>query len=252
LTKKRTKKEIPPYTVLAQIYDHVMSHVNYDQWADYIVQIASRHGNGGKRVLDLSCGTGTFCARLRDRGFTVYGFDSSFAMVRRARDKRGARDSPFCCADLVRPAVNIKADLVVSLYDSMNYLMAPGAWITCLRSVSAVLGSGGLFVFDVSTVYNSLNAFREMVQRDICDHAQYIRRSRYDARRKIQHNDFQIQLKDDPDSLYIEKHSQRIYTLKEIEMLLKLIPLREVSRYSDFTFQPGTETAERVHFVLKR
>ena len=47
-----------PYQGLAPIYDYVMDHVNYGEWAAYIHALFARFAPDTTRVVDLACGTG--------------------------------------------------------------------------------------------------------------------------------------------------------------------------------------------------
>jgi hypothetical protein len=49
-----------------------------------------------------------------------------------------------------------------------------------------------------------------------------------------------------------ESHSQKIYYLEEVAEMIQGSDFREIGRFEDLSFDPGTEDSERVHFVLER
>jgi ubiquinone/menaquinone biosynthesis C-methylase UbiE len=56
----------------------------------------------GHRILDVGCGSGPIAAKLRDRGATVTGLDSSAAMLELARRRLGP-DADLHLAGLANP-----------------------------------------------------------------------------------------------------------------------------------------------------
>ncbi|MCY4545730.1 MAG: class I SAM-dependent methyltransferase, partial [Gemmatimonadetes bacterium] len=89
---KRPRKTLPadfelPYSELAQIYDHVMRHVDYIRWADYIQSVFTRFEATPKDVLELACGTGAMACILDDRGYRMTGIDRSERMIAVAKRK---------------------------------------------------------------------------------------------------------------------------------------------------------------------
>jgi len=252
--KQKTVFQVPPYSVLASFYDRLMSHVNYNGWADFVLRAARVHGFAGKTLVDIACGTGTLGHRLYEKGFDFYGCDGSQSMVTVARKKFGklARNRRLACADMRALPFKPPADLVISLYDSMNYLMTSGDWQRCINQVAGLLRPGGLFIFDVSTVSNSREAFSNYHYEDSSKVGQLKRTCRYDEKRMVQYNHFEIQLRDKRQIIYEEVHHQRIRPLSEIEQMLRDGPLRPLATYSGFTLQEGREEAERVHYVLQK
>ena len=69
--------DTPPYSALAAIYDHVMRHVDYVAWCDYIERLWDRFCARPRTVLDLACGTGTVALELARRGYRLTGVDGS-------------------------------------------------------------------------------------------------------------------------------------------------------------------------------
>jgi len=184
----------------------------------------------------------------------VAGSDISLDMIKIARDKaaKSGLTMPFWCADMRRFAVRFPADLIVSLYDSMNYLMNPNDWARCLDNVYSMLGPKGVFVFDVSTVHNSQRYFRRYVQRERGQGIVYSRKSEFDNKRMIQQNRFEIRLDSHPNVVFYEVHEQRIRHLQDIMQMVAKSHLSLDGCYHGFSFTPGTEKSERVHFVLKK
>jgi len=237
------------------IYDDVMSHVDYDLWSDYIVRILDRHGASIKDIVDISCGTGSQCLRLAKRNFSVAGCDLSYPMLQKARRKALSANYGVSfwrgnMKDLALKRQN--ADLILSLYDSMNYLMDENEWRKCFQDVYLALRNGGYYIFDVSTVHNSVHVFGNYNHRETLYNAIYHRKSRFHEKTMIQETYFEIRLKEEPNVIFCERHQQRIRRLAEIEQLIRESPLELVAHYDGFSFDAGTEDSERVHFVLQK
>ncbi len=242
-----------PYSALAQIYDQVMNHVDYDRWARHLIRLARLHGVEPRTVLDVSCGTGTLCREFQSRGYKILGCDASLPMLRRAVAAHGSRAAiPYWCSSMDRVAVHMPVDLVLSSYDSMNYLHEPRQWQAVFHRIHDLLAPGGLFIFDISTLRNSTEIFADYVHQEEFEEGSYRRTSLFDAGRNIQYNYFEIELSGTPGCLYIEVHSQSIRALAEIEGFVAQSPLELLGDYANFSLRPGSERAERVHFVLKK
>ncbi|NLP11389.1 class I SAM-dependent methyltransferase [bacterium] len=239
-----------PYSALAPIYDYVMGHVDYDHWARYLLSLFKQHGDRVEHVLDVSCGTGSLCRHLADAGLTVYGCDAAWPMLRVARKKVGAQR--FWCGDLRSLGANWAPQAVLSTYDSMNYLMTQADWLAALRSIHQLLPLGGIFIFDISTLYNSTTVFQRYTQKDTTPGGNYLRTSYFQPRGSIQVNEFKIRLAETPKVLFKEVHRQKILPLDTVRGYIAETPFQLQACYSDFTFLPANEKAERVHFVVKK
>lgn len=246
------KETVAPYSALAPIYDQVMAHVNYERWAAYVHDIIQRFRPDTEWVVDVSCGTGTCLSFLRDYGYRVTGMDSSMAMVKQAAQKSLRQQNRFLCADLLNVPLSKQPDVVISLYDSMNYLLNASLWRKALLEIYKILHNNGLFVFDVSTVLNSDKDFSKYVHRETFGEGSYFRKSEFEKKEAIQKNYFEIKLKSQPKKIFCENHQQRIRPLKEIVDFIENSPFTFVAGYQEFTFEPFAEDCERVHFVLKK
>lgn len=242
-----------PYQSLAEIYDYVMRHVDYDQWAGHVHAILERYDHHVGRLVDLACGTGNVTTALYDLGYSVSGADLSEAMVQVAREKSLLleREIDFYQRDLRHLNDLGPFDTAVCLYDSFNYLLTPQDLAQALEQVHAILLPGGLFVFDVCTKRNSKLYFQDVKEDESGPGFNYVRRSRYDREQGLQYNEFHIRF-DGQDEALEETHCQRIYPLAELEATIESSPFTLVDSFDGFTFKQGSEKADRVHFVLRR
>jgi predicted TPR repeat methyltransferase len=248
------KINVTPYSALAPIYDAVMQHVNYRKWANYIHALIQKFHQQARWIVDLSCGTGSCCAHLYKLGYQVTGVDASLAMIRQARTKFSHTFlcDTFFCADMVCPPLRRQPDAMISLYDSMNYLQLEHQWLSCLNRIHADLSPCGLFIFDVSTIYNSRTQFSHYFEKRRVKGGAYQRSSFFEPDENIQTNQFEITLDRGASEIYVERHRQKIRTLSQIDEFIGQSPFKRIAAFRDFTFETATEQCERVHFILQK
>lgn len=243
-----------PYEGLAAIYDYVMRHVDYTTWADYVDQLISRYVGATDSVIDIACGTGSVTLELCALGRSVErGVDQSEFMLRVARERamKAGYDIIFEARDMRELEGLGPFDAAVCMYDSLNYMLEPDDVRSALRAVHDILLPGGLFVFDVCTERNSLRYFQDMRDRESGPGFEYERHSRYVRSEHLQINDFVLHFEQD-DTRLLEHHVQRIYPLGEIRRAIADTDFDLLGSFDGFTFAPGTEESERVHYALRR
>ncbi|MGB2711786.1 MAG: class I SAM-dependent methyltransferase [Conexibacter sp.] len=140
------------YEQLAPIYDHFTDGYDHDGWVERLVRIARRHGQSGRRALDIACGTGKSFAPLLTRGFDVWACDLSPAMVLRARARGGIDPARVVVSDMRDLPALGAFDLVTCLDDAVNYLLSPADLALAFASVARVLAPAGVYVFDANTL----------------------------------------------------------------------------------------------------
>jgi len=249
---KKRKIACNPYQGLAPIYDFVMRHIDYQGWADYLEQIFSRLKPPGRRTLELACGTGNLTLELARRGYRVVGTDVSKQMLEVARDKANSADVPASFREMDMRHIDISEhfDIVLCLYDSINYLMEKHEIEKLFVDVHSALSPGGIFVFDICTEANCLKYFRDRTEREKGNGFSYWRHSYYLRPSRIQVTEFKIRF-DRQDRVLTELHRQRIYSLDEILQIVNHSALACVGFYDDRSFRAGSEDSDRVHFVLQ-
>jgi len=240
-----------PYEYLARIYDQVMEHVNYRQWARYIKTILTANIKNLDRLADISCGTGSILAHLNLKDTQFFGTDLSSAMLREAIRKKVLTQKRYLCADYLQlPFKNEMFDAIVVLYDSVNYLHTPRQVKQFFFEIHRVLNKKGILIFDAVTPYICKTVFREYQEsQQLDDNIAYERRSWFDAKEQIQYNEFQFSYNQ---KSYEELHEQKIRSVSEWKNYVKKSPLKLIDIYANFTFRPIYRKAERAHFVCRK
>ncbi len=247
----RRYRKIEKYSVVAQIYDYMMRHVNYSGWANYVRSILRINDLESGDIIDISCGTGSLLKELKKLGYNLYGSDQSRDMLVQAKLKCNNPGIKFQVMDMRNLCLKKRFDAVVSLFDSLNYLTIEDDILKCLNSVEAILSNNGLFIFDICTEANSLNNFINYIEKGEYNRIYYQRKSYYINKERIQINNFKI-INKKTGKNYRETHRQRIYYPEEITAIIDNSSLKLISMYDDLTLNPPTSKTERIHFVLKK
>ncbi len=150
----------PVYSLFAKYYDNYMSHVNYEDWVQVMLSWRKRFSKEPlKKVLEIACGTANAAEIMVYQGLEVDACDNSPYMLHVA-DQKIFKPDLFLCS-LTDPLPQKDYDFIFCLFDSVNYLTRKSDIKTLLNNVSAALRPGGIFIFDISTLLNSLENFND-------------------------------------------------------------------------------------------
>lgn len=143
------------YTGFAEVYDTFMDNVPYEEWAEYVVGLLKKYGIEDGLVLDLGCGTGSLTELLAAKGYDMTGVDFSEEMLEIAMEKKrqSGYDILYLLQDMREFELYGTMRAVVSICDSMNYLMSEEELLEVFRLVNNYLDPGGIFIFDMNTPY---------------------------------------------------------------------------------------------------
>jgi ubiquinone/menaquinone biosynthesis C-methylase UbiE len=246
-----------PYATLAHLYDFVMRHVDYVEWADHVESIFREFSRGTTpaNILEVACGTGTLALELSKRGYRVHGIDLSAEMVEMAREKaantNGKPSPTFSVSDMTNLPEG-DSEALICLYDSVNYCLTHEDLSLAIQSFHRSLRPWGLCIFDVTTEFNSLRYFRDNRYQEQGEGWFYTRHSHFDKVSRIQINDFLIRRGDGPGPGSVrECHRQRVYPTTEILNLVEEDLWHILGVFDDFTLHPANEKSERIHIVLQ-
>lgn len=244
---------VPPYSHISHLYDKIMEHVNYYEWADYIKQIIRQFAPRSMSVCDISCGTGNMAFLLTSFGYHVYGLDQSESMITIAQNKaqQDNQSLSFHVGDMRTFKLPLQVNVILSLYDSVNYLFSQNEFIEMFNSVYHALLPEGLFIFDICTQHNSLKYFTDYRDTGIIDGIRYHRHSYYETETNIQNTEFAVQYANDS-TWYIEQHRQKIMATEEVDRHIPARLFDCIGKFDNFTFYKPSARTERIHYILKK
>lgn len=242
------------YQAFASYYDILTSNIPYRKRGEYFHALFLKFGIPGKILLDLACGTGSLSEVFSDLGYDVIGTDSSEEMLMEAMDKRvhSGKDILYLCQSMQNLDLYGTIDGCVCALDSLNHITDATAVQAVFAKVSLFLAPGGLFIFDVNTVYKHeqilSNAtfvydFDEVYcvwQNSVCR----------DRTVEITLDLFGV----NEDGSYdrdTETFSERAYTHEEILGFIHGTDLKMIACYAEDCFDPPTAETQRVIYVAQ-
>ena len=141
------------YDSFSKYYDMLMADADYPARAEYYHKLLCEGGADSGILLDLGCGTGEMSLLFDSFGYEVIGVDSSVEMLNIAREKTAGRDILLLNQPMEELDLYGTVDCAVSALDSINHLDGADAVKEAFAKVSLFMVPGGIFVFDVNTVY---------------------------------------------------------------------------------------------------
>ncbi|MBO5986723.1 MAG: methyltransferase domain-containing protein [Lachnospiraceae bacterium] len=263
------------YTDFADVYDELMDDVPYEAWKDRIAWLIQEYGvsqrvSGEEKTLesledalaserdlivDLGCGTGTLTELLAKDGFDCIGVDNSEAMLAKAMEKKEESGSEilYLLQDMRELSLYSTVGTVVSVCDSLNYLLEEEELLQVFSLVNNYLYPRGLFIFDFNTDYKYREVIGDAVIAENREDCSFIWENFYDPEEGINEYDLTMFLKREGELFerVSETHFQRGYEAARIEELLKKAGLEVVLLRDADTDGEVTETTERVYAVAR-
>ncbi|MEM4368689.1 MAG: methyltransferase domain-containing protein, partial [Candidatus Anstonellales archaeon] len=120
-----------------------MAHVNYYKWIKLIENVIKKYIKKENIIIfEIGGGTGTLAKMLMKKGYSYVGSDLSFEMCKESI-KKGV---PFFCCDGRNLPLKKEYDLVIFLYDGINYLQSLTEYTQLFFSVYNCLQKEGFFL----------------------------------------------------------------------------------------------------------
>ena len=112
-----------------------------------MISLLREEGIDDGLVLDLGCGTGSLTEILAREGYDMTGIDLSPDMLQIAMEKRmeSGRDILYLNQDMREFELYGTVRAIVSICDSMNYLLEKADLVQTLRLANNYLDPGGDF-----------------------------------------------------------------------------------------------------------
>ena len=256
----RAENNAEIYGKFAPYYDEYMEHVDYQKWVNFVkMQVFNISGKLPEKTLELACGTANISTILTKNGWNVDASDISTEMLKIASEKNF---SPHLFwKDMLFPIPANKYELILLLFDSINYLTDKKSVEKLFANVTTGLKNKGIFIFDISTVKNCRDNFNGFV--DLLDNEQeyLINQGEFNEELSLQETKLTFfSKKGFLYDRYDELHRQKIFKTKEILELIEKSDLKLLGIYSADKPQNLLENLDnsidelysRLFFVLRK
>lgn len=246
------------YSEFARVYDLFMDNIPYEQWSDYLVSLLKKYGVEEGLVLDMGCGTGNITEALRRQGYDMIGIDNSEEMLAAAMEKAeqdvsGLPPVLYLCQDMREFELYGTVRAAVSICDSLNYILEPGELLQVFKLVNNYLDPGGVFIFDLNTLYKYENILGEQTIGEAREDHCFIWDNYFDKDSRI--NEYVLNLfiqgEDGRYDRYEEYHYQKAYEVDEVKALIEEAGMIWENAYDAFTMNPAGKNSERIYIVAR-
>lgn len=240
------------YEGLSKIYDFMMSGVDYEAWADYVLNAAKRFGCEPNTVLDLACGTGSTTLPLAARGVKATGLDLAPAMIKIAEEKaaESGLDVDFVIQNMLELNFPEPFDMIVSFQDGINYLTGEGDFEKLAAAVGSNLKDGGVFLFDLNRVDHYSDSDTTVVD---LDDMYLVYENNYNADTRIWHIKLTGFLQEG--ELYRkfeEVHEEKNHDFEEVKQALASHGMNIAAVWRMFYEEDATDDIARVLVIAKK
>lgn len=247
------------YTDFASVYDKFMDETPYEQWSQNIKNVLEEYEIRDGLVLELGCGTGSMTELLAGMGYDMIGIDCSEEMLNIASSKKeqSGHDILYLNQDMREFELYGTVRAVVSVCDSLNYLLEKEELVACFKLVNNYLDPKGIFFFDFNTNYKYETVIGDTVIAENRDDCSFIWENFYDPEEKINEYDLTIFVREETAQeidlfrKFEETHFQRGYDLEEIKQCLKLSGMEFVRAFDADTLGEVTAESERIYCIAR-
>lgn len=256
------------YEDFAYVYDEFMDATPYEEWCELIVQFIQKYGvskpernaasvldSEKNLVLDLGCGTGALTQLLYQKGYDMIGMDNSESMLNVAMEKRAQSGDEilYLLQDMRELELYSTVGTVVSVCDSVNYILEEDELGKVFSLVNNYLYPGGIFIFDFNTDYKYREIIGDTTIAENREDCSFIWENYYDPEEAVNQYDLTIFVQEEEDIFrrFTETHFQRGYTVEQMTALVEQAGMNIVEILDADTHAAVTAESERVYIVAR-
>lgn len=248
------------YTGFAGVYDMFMDNIPYQEWGEYLCGLLKEQQITEGIVVDIGCGTGKITEQLALAGYDMIGIDNSEEMLMIARNKKAEykEEDPrnqilYLLQDMREMELYGTAKAMVSICDSMNYILEEEDLLTVFRLVNNYLDTKGVFIFDLNTEYKYKEILGDQTIAENREEASFVWENFYYPDEQVNEYDLTIYAREEGNLFrrFDETHYQRCYRLETVKRLLEEAGMEFVAAYDAFTKQPPKKDSERIYIIAR-
>ncbi|HAE87703.1 TPA: hypothetical protein DCG86_06740 [Candidatus Marinimicrobia bacterium] len=237
---------IPPYSRSADFYDELMADIDYEGWAEYLMDLSAELNIRTDAIIDFSCGTGTLLHHLSAGARRIRGLDISESMIRQAKAKYPEHE--WFVGDMMTASIPEGFSLGLNLHDSLNYIKDTEALKHYIHRMQKTCKPGQSLYFDfalpglIEKYFIHHDETKHMRNGDIV----YRRHDYLEGENlcltylEITHRGQRI----------VEIHPQRIWPFHELKEMFIGLPGQNLLFLEEFSYLEAHEQSERLLVVI--
>ena len=141
---------------------------------------------------------------------------------------------------------------VVSVCDSMNYILEYEDLVQVFRLVNNYLDPGGIFVFDMNTEYKYETLLGSQIFAEDRENGSFIWYNDYQREERINEYDLTLFIKEgELFRRFQETHYQRAYSPEEVRRAAEEAGMEPAACWDAFTRDPVRADSERMYMVFR-
>lgn len=240
------------YTSFAEVYDIFMDDIPYGAWSRYIHEVLCSYRIFDGLVCELGCGTGKMTRLLAQKGYDMIGIDSSEEMLCIAREQP-SDGILYLEQDMREFELYGTVRAIISVCDTMNYLLDADELLQVFRLANNYLDPGGIFLFDLNTIYQFSEQMSDRVFVEHREEGSLIWENYYDKARRLNQYDLTFFLKTEGQfyQKQEETHFERGYEVEEVVCLLEKAGLEVLNVCDASDYGPVREDSSKVYFLAR-
>lgn len=254
--RQRKKTDMSDYSFFARFYDGLTQNVDYGRRAEHFSALLLSYGVESGTVLDLACGTGTLTSLIASRGYEMIGVDSSPDMLAQAQNRafENGQNILFLCQQMQNLDLFGKIDAALCTLDSINHLTEPEDVRETFRRLGTFIRPGGMFIFDVNTVYKHREILADNSFVYECPEVFCVWQNSLDEETNTVDImlDFFEEREDGTYERTCEDFSERAYSLDELSKWLDGAGFETENIFDGMTNEPVREDSERAVIAARR
>ena len=244
------------YTSFAAVYDTFMDNIPYEEWEKYLKSLLYEYGVREGLVLELGCGTGNMTEILAQSGYDMIGVDNAEEMLEIAIEKRmkSGLDILYLQQDMREFELYGTVKAIVSVCDSVNYILEEEELEEVFRLVNNYLDPGGVFIFDFNTVFKYREILGDQTIAENREECSFIWDNYYYEEERINEYELSLFIWEGDSELYRkyqETHFQKAYDLETMKRLITQSGLEYITAYDAFTKEAPTRVSERIYVIAR-
>ena len=243
------------YESFARVYDDFMDNIPYDEWAGYVISLLKEKGIEEGLLLDLGCGTGNITLRLAKSGYDMIGVDNSAEMLEIAQEKNIEEESQilYLLQDMREFELYGTVRAVISICDSMNYIIEYEDLTEVFRLVNNYLDPEGYFIFDMNTLYKYETILADNTIAEDRETMSFIWDNYFYEEERINEYNLNLFLQEEDGRYrkFTETHYQKAYTIDEVKQAITDGGMECIAIYDAFTREAPRKDSQRVYVIAR-